>query len=161
MLVLLLVAPGAPFQWLDASNWFDTSTNVLCTAHEGVQCGGSDLYDGGITADATACCALCGLTVGCKAWTFNAKADQHCWLKTGCASPTTDGNVISGYDAPSPPMPGPAPAQCKLVPSTDCYGEDLSNQPVATPEACCSLCSSSAGCGAFTHAPYDTTGAVS
>ena len=150
--MMALFSYGAPFT---IASWFDTAANDLCTEHPGVQCQGSDIRDGGTTADAQTCCALCGSTAGCAAWTFNAKYDQHCWLKTACDSPGSDDNVISGYGGPAPSPPG----KCALTSKGDCFGDDVSNQPAATPEACCDLCSSTAGCAAFTHAQYDPTGA--
>lgn len=51
-----------------------------------------------------------------------------------------------------------ASATCTLEAGFDCQGSDISSQALASPEECCSLCGTTAGCGGFTHAQYDGGG---
>eukprot|EP00936_MAST-01D_sp_MAST-1D-sp1_P001577 g1577.t1 len=47
---------------------------------------------------------------------------------------------------------------CSLKPGQDCSGNDISDAPSASPQACCDACAATAGCGAFTYNDYNAQG---
>jgi hypothetical protein len=81
-------------------------------------------------------------------------------------------DVVSGFIklGPSPgtclayraerPTPNNATvgATCSMSAGQDCIGDDVSNQPADTPQACCEACSSTVGCAGFTHNQYNGAG---
>lgn len=85
---------------------------ALCDAVSGLNCYGNDIKNGGVVADAAACCSLCSALSGCRAWTFDAaegNPPKSCWLKTSCDGARTDPQAVSGT-ADAPPAPAPPPA---------------------------------------------------
>jgi hypothetical protein len=52
----------------------------------------------------------------------------------------------------APPAP-PSHASCKVFPSTDFAGHDLTDFDANTPSECCSICSRTPGCGFYTFVP--------
>mmetsp|Transcript_2779 Transcript_2779/g.5863 ORF Transcript_2779/g.5863 Transcript_2779/m.5863 type:complete len:139 (+) Transcript_2779:913-1329(+) len=83
----------------------------------------------------------------------------HCDLSSASIV-FTDIRVTEGPPSPAPgpnppPPPPPSPTKCALFPSYDCVGHDLTKESAQTPEECCAICESTAGCSAFSHKGHD------
>jgi hypothetical protein len=137
----------------------------------------NDMVFGGAPAsDWQACCALCGSTGGCVAWTFHAGNPSPCFLKNAtdtntnadpaCTSspdgdPTDDdggtddgGDDDSGGGACASEKGDAASGVCRP-------GNDLVEGGVAADDwqACCALCGSTGGCAGWTFNAGSETGA--
>ena len=68
---------------------------------------------------------------------------------------STEGKTWQAYPLQEP-APEPEPASiCTLIPNLDCWGNDIKRElGIKSAGDCCGVCTSTAGCAAWT---YDTT----
>ena len=73
---------------------------ATCTENANMDCAGNDMFGFAFVLDTAAeCCAKCQATPGCNAWTWNAKTNRYCYVKTGCPNPSSSGGIVAGWRA--------------------------------------------------------------
>jgi len=93
-----------------ASTLYATRASAgICDSTHNLQCYGEDLKDVGPVHSHETCCQACQQMPGCKAWTWNWKHGQHCYLKSGCSDRRTSSDAYHSGIASGPPSPGPSP----------------------------------------------------
>jgi hypothetical protein len=71
---------------------------TTCTENANMDCAGNDMFGFAFVLDTAAeCCAKCQATLGCNAWTWNAKTNRYCYVKTGCPNPSSSGGIVAGW----------------------------------------------------------------
>ncbi|GMF51457.1 unnamed protein product [Phytophthora fragariaefolia] len=134
----------------DGGNGGGGSSNSTCPTFEnGVDYQNNDLSNTPSSA-ADGCCAICSATSGCKAFTWTNFNGGTCWLKTGKGSTQSKSGAISAVLQTS------STSSCSAVEdNTDYTGSDVGNKPSASVDGCCSICTATAGCGAYTWTNYN------
>jgi len=116
-----------------------------CSYSTNMQCQGGDISDAGYKSSVGECCQACLETSSCKAFTWNRGYDQHCWLKTQCATHYYDSNCDSGYATSTPT------STCSKQTNTQCQGNDIRDAGVvSSASACCDACAATDQCKAWT-----------
>ncbi|KAG6613015.1 Cellobiose dehydrogenase [Phytophthora cinnamomi] len=121
------------------------SSNSTCSSFEnGVDYMNNDVSNSPSSA-ADGCCAICSATSGCKAFTWTNYNGGTCWLKSGKGSTQSKSGAISAVLQTS------STSGCSSVEdNTDYTGADVGNKPSSSVDGCCSICTSTSGCGAYT-----------
>ncbi|EEY68638.1 uncharacterized protein PITG_18396 [Phytophthora infestans T30-4] len=103
------------------------------------------------SSSANGCCSICSSTNGCGAFTWTNYNGGTCWLKqskgTGKASSGSISAVLqtSSSSGTCPPLEN----------NVDYSGADVGSVPSSSANGCCSICSKTNGCGAFTWTNYN------
>ncbi|RLN32293.1 hypothetical protein BBO99_00008384 [Phytophthora kernoviae] len=99
-------------------------------------------------AQASDCCVQCSLTPNCGTFTWMNFEFGTCWLKTA------KGNTAPNPGARSAEFVADSPS-CSLKDGVDYQGNDIANVKSTNAEGCCSICSTWAGCNAFTWSNFN------
>jgi hypothetical protein len=115
---------------------------------------GYDFVDNDIgnakAAKAEDCCALCYVTLGCKAFSWSNYNGGTCWFKSGRGTVVVNPNVRSAlvFTIPGPPT-------CQLLTDIDFVDNDIGHTSATKPEDCCALCKNFPGCRAYSWNDYN------
>ncbi|KAE9002723.1 hypothetical protein PR003_g18026 [Phytophthora rubi] len=125
-------------------------SNSTCSSFEtGVDYLSNDLSSS-LSSAATGCCAICSATSNCKAFTWTDQSGGTCWLKSGKGSTQSKSGAISAVLQTS------STSSCSTIEdNTDYTGADVGNKPSASVDGCCSICTATTGCGAYTWTNYN------
>ncbi|KAE9321111.1 hypothetical protein PF008_g17886 [Phytophthora fragariae] len=125
-------------------------SNSTCSSFEtGVDYLNNDLSSSP-SSTAAGCCAICSATAGCKAFTWTDQSGGTCWLKSGKGSTQSKSGAISAVLQTS------STSSCSTIEdNTDYTGADIGNKPSSSVDGCCSICTATTGCGAYTWTNYN------
>ncbi|KAL3661106.1 hypothetical protein V7S43_013715 [Phytophthora oleae] len=124
------------------------SEATICSSLENnVDYSGADIGNAP-SASANGCCSICSTTNGCNAFAWTNYNGGTCWLKSSKGtSKATSGTVSGSLQA--------SPQTCPLENNIDYTGTDIGSARSASANGCCSICSSTNGCEAFTWTNYN------
>eukprot|EP00644_Phytophthora_capsici_P003533 jgi/Phyca11/508016/fgenesh2_kg.PHYCAscaffold_31_\ len=133
------------------SGVLQASTSSTCSSLENnVDYSGADVGSA-ISSSANGCCSICSKTNGCGAFTWTSYNGGTCWLKKDKGTTKSSNGAISGTvqsASSSPTCPS-------LENNVDYSGPDVGSAISSSANGCCSICSNTNGCGAFTWTSYN------
>ncbi|RAW20500.1 hypothetical protein PC110_g13103, partial [Phytophthora cactorum] len=103
------------------------------------------------SSSANGCCSICSSTNGCGAFTWTNYNGGTCWLKQSKGTAKTSNGAVSAV-LQTASAAGTCPS---LENNVDYSGADAGSAPSSSANGCCSICSKTNGCGAFTWTNYN------
>ncbi|KAG6943476.1 hypothetical protein JG687_00018477, partial [Phytophthora cactorum] len=105
------------------------------------------------SASVNGCCSICSKTNGCGAFTWTSYNGGTCWLKKSKGTTKSTSGAVSGVLQTSTPT---SAATCSSLESNvDYQGANVGSAHSASVNGCCSICSKTNSCGAFTWTNYN------
>ncbi|TMW65409.1 hypothetical protein Poli38472_008051 [Pythium oligandrum] len=131
--------------------------NPVCQVASDVDYIGNDIGRAS-ASDVGQCCDICQKRSGCRVYTWTDQDGGTCWLKSKRGETTYKASAKSAEAYPvgrdNTPSPSPTSAVCNFVKDIDFVGNDISNEPGATADQCCTICKNRSACKAFTWSDH-------
>jgi hypothetical protein len=130
------------------SSLFFPISEAVCDHRPDLDFVGNDLARvNGTTVDT--CCDACHKTLGCRAYTWSDYEGGSCWLKSKVTEAVYKAGVKSARAYPD------NRAMCfPTEMGGDIPGNDIGSRRSSTPEGCCEICQTVAGCRAYSWTDY-------
>jgi len=121
-------------------------TQPQCVVENGFDYSGNDI--GSVSAPTPwDCCVPCSSRAGCNAYTWTDYNDGTCWLKSGRGTVTVNSASRSAIMS--------SDAACQQEQNIDYEGNDIGSASASRATDCCTACTNTRGCRAYTFNSYN------